>query len=376
MTIVFVTHENYLNGASRSLIELMESKHNDHQFVIVSRAKNGPFQDEIKKRNIKLISVPYLWCCCNAENHYKMHYLRWKLISGLLNAISATIISYRLKNHKIDIIVQNSSVVDLGILLSKILKCPLVCHKREFGKEDFDLYPYDESKYYSNLNKMNGIIAVSNAVRDKLNVNKPVVKTIYNGVSRNNIIINKHYHISQAEKMVLLISGVISENKGQKIAISAMRLLYKKGINNIELWIAGNGDIRSLGICSNENNFIKVLGQVNDLRKIREEVDVELVCSRCEAFGRVTVEAMLGGIMVIGTRSGGTVEIIREGENGYLFDYDDSNQLAEIIERINKNRIILETFGKSACDYAKKNFLIEECANNTFDFYNSIVENA
>ncbi|SER39016.1 Glycosyltransferase involved in cell wall bisynthesis [Butyrivibrio fibrisolvens] len=376
MTIVFVTHENYLNGASRSLIELMECKHNDHQFVIVSRAKNGPFQDEIKKRNIKLITVPYLWCCCNAENHYKMHYIRWKLISRLLNVISTGIISYRLKNQKIDIIVQNSSVVDLGILLSKILKCPLVCHKREFGKEDFDLYPYDKSEYYSNLNKMNGIITVSNAVRDKLNVNKPVVKTIYNGVSRSNIIIDKHYHISQTEKMILLISGVISENKGQKIAISAMRLLYKKGINNIELWIAGNGDIRSLGICSNEKNFIKVLGQVNDLRKIREEVDIELVCSRCEAFGRVTVEAMLGGIMVIGTRSGGTVEIIREGENGYLFDYENSNQLAEIIGRINENRIILETFGKSARDYAKKNFLIEECANNTFDFYNSIIESS
>ena len=52
------------------------------------------------------------------------------------------------------------------------------------------------------------------------------------------------------------------------------------------------------------------------------------MCSECEAFGRVTVEAMRAGLPVCGTNAGGTPEIIDPGVNGLLSPAGDANALA------------------------------------------------
>ena len=44
-----------------------------------------------------------------------------------------------------------------------------------------------------------------------------------------------------------------------------------------------------------------------------------LMCSKNEAMGRVTVEALFNGCPVIGYDGGGTPEIIKDGINGFLF---------------------------------------------------------
>ena len=43
------------------------------------------------------------------------------------------------------------------------------------------------------------------------------------------------------------------------------------------------------------------------------------MCSKNEAMGRVTVEALFNGCPVIGYDGGGTPEIIKDGINGFLF---------------------------------------------------------
>jgi glycosyltransferase involved in cell wall biosynthesis len=48
---------------------------------------------------------------------------------------------------------------------------------------------------------------------------------------------------------------------------------------------------------------------------LMQSADVVLVCARQEAFGRTTVEAMKLGKPVIGSRSGGTPELVQEGED-------------------------------------------------------------
>lgn len=65
---------------------------------------------------------------------------------------------------------------------------------------------------------------------------------------------------------------------------------------------------------------------------LRKNMDVELVCSRAEAFGRVTAEAMLGGMSVIGSNTGGTVGLINHKKIGYLYSKSDINELAEYMK--------------------------------------------
>ena len=57
------------------------------------------------------------------------------------------------------------------------------------------------------------------------------------------------------------------------------------------------------------------------------------MCSRAEAFGRVTVEAMKLGLPVIGAARGATPELVRDGWNGLLYAHGDANELAGKIDR-------------------------------------------
>ena len=57
-------------------------------------------------------------------------------------------------------------------------------------------------------------------------------------------------------------------------------------------------------------------------------MDIALVASCSEAFGRVTVEAMLAGMLVIGADVAGTSELICDGVNGIL--YEDDNQICNL----------------------------------------------
>lgn len=59
--------------------------------------------------------------------------------------------------------------------------------------------------------------------------------------------------------------------------------------------------------------------------------DVFYFPSPTETFGRVTIEAMASGLPVVGAAGGGTLDILTEGEDGYLCDPDNYEEQADRI---------------------------------------------
>ena len=70
----------------------------------------------------------------------------------------------------------------------------------------------------------------------------------------------------------------------------------------------------------NLDNSVVFHGFEKNSNQIYKDMDILLMCSSCEGFGRVTVEAMQRGIPVIGLNTGGTSELVKDGFNGYLFN--------------------------------------------------------
>ncbi len=62
--------------------------------------------------------------------------------------------------------------------------------------------------------------------------------------------------------------------------------------------------------------------------------DIVVICSRCEAFGRTGVEAMLLGKPVIYPNTGGILEYMVEGETGLSYTPGDIDKLVEQLERL------------------------------------------
>src|SRR5205085_12392344 len=136
-------------------------------------------------------------------------------------------------------------------------------------------------------------------------------------IASNNILAKK-------TDISCVIVGSLQSGKGHIDAINAIHHLTNKGLN-IKLYIVGKGhkNYKDLLISTisllNLEDHIFFLGYLKSPLNIMKQCNVLLMCSRNEAFGLVTIEAMSLGKPVIGTQSGGTTEIIKDGFNGLFY---------------------------------------------------------
>lgn len=377
MNILFICHEKSINGATRSMLNLIEELQKYHKFYILLRFNEGEVFDEVNKRNLPYLYCPYKWWASTnppTTMNRVVRKLKWKFKWQYINDRLAKNLSEELRKLNIDIIHCNSSVVNFGAALKKYTGAKLVWHVREFGIEDFNTYPSVSMREYFNTfdTYSDKIIVISHALEKKFkgHVDDSKVVCIYNGVPLDNLYLRMS--VNEDDPLVLLQAGAISNAKGQNVAIEAVKELKRRGIE-VKLLLAGAGQLSDIPVdIAGVENSVILLGKVNNLPEIRKRADLELVCSKCEAFGRVTVEAMMSSLPVIGSNSGGTPELIVNGENGFLFEPSNYMELADKIQQFHENRALLLKMGEKAYQYSKGRFSIERCANEINEIYKEV----
>ena len=75
-----------------------------------------------------------------------------------------------------------------------------------------------------------------------------------------------------------------------------------------------------------------------DKKKIFKNKHILVLPSIYEPFGLVLLEAMRFKIPVISTRSGGPCEIIKQGQNGYLVNYGNVQEMSKKIITLFKDK--------------------------------------
>lgn len=378
--ILYLAHETKLNGATKSLLNIIDCLPDSVEAYVVVPKNEGPLIDELKKNSIDYIYVKYYPCCFKwrSMKDNAVSYLKWFIYRKYVNTEAVKTISRIINDKSIQIVHTNSGVIDIGTKIKK--QNPQVVHiwhLREFLKEDQGLVPaYGWKRYYSNMtNYTDRIIAVSKAVADKFShcVPKKKIQVIYNGVSKENII--ERNRTKEAEFNILQ-TGAINQYKGVGTSICAVRYLIEQGYNNIHLYLAGEGN---LDFCRADYNAVQenvhLLGYVREMPQLRSsKMDVEIVCSKREAFGRVTVEAMLAGLPVVGSNTGGTPELIVDGETGIIFKCDDYKDLADKILSIYKNPELAYMISTNAKKVAKDKFMISRCVKELVNLYNDVLQ--
>ncbi len=128
-----------------------------------------------------------------------------------------------------------------------------------------------------------------------------------------------------SDHLKLIMLGQIAPSKNQLDALKAITVLLKCGVS-LTLTITGKSDdadyLKLLKDFIEENNLqpnVVFEGVTNKPEEVLIQHELLLMCSRMEAFGRVTVEALKLGMPVIGANAGGTNEIVVDGDNGYLY---------------------------------------------------------
>ena len=384
MNVLYICHERDLNGASKSLLSLIDEglKTEIVPHVLIPY-KDGSMINELRKRKVKTINKKYYrWIISKPRNNIKWLLKRAIfLLLNLQNQVLLPSICRFIKLNSIELIHTNSSVVDIGAFISQRTKIPHIFHIREFGEEDFNMYPiYNKNKRMSFINaNTEKIIGISKAIIYKNEIFFPSEKMelIYNGIPTHYLHKKNCNLLNDRSEVRLLIAGRIEEAKGQTDAVKAVELLVNEGYDNLRLLIIGSGDRNYLNNYIFENNltkFIRLEDYSNDLFSIRKSIDIELICSKSEAFGRVTIESMFCSNPVIGANSGGTKELIIDGYNGFLYRQGDYNDLALKIKKLIHHEEF-DQLSQNSFDYAKKNFTSSLNAKRIHGLYMRILEN-
>ncbi|HFI0811054.1 TPA: glycosyltransferase family 4 protein [Streptococcus suis] len=376
--ICFVTHLPNLNGATRSLLDLLDGLDKTKFEPLVLINSEGPIIEELKKRNIRYRKTFYS-PATNSTNKIK-NVVKAILNSSLINMVSVSLVKKIFQEEKIDIVHNNSYLVSVGMQAAKELGIPYVCHLREFVFEDHGRSFFYEERQTDLLKNANAVIAITKAVKEKFQPDTPKeIVVLFDGIKVENYEIKPRELFSNSD-INILMAGRISPGKGQLDSIKAVEYVREKYPNrNIKLKIIGGiGDSdyyqKITGYVSeNKLDFVEIHEFVSDLKKIRENTDIGLTCSSFEALGRVTVENMLSSLVTIGADSAGTSELIENGKNGYLYEKGNYRDLADKIIYAILNKETSDQLAKNAHDEAMIKFDIEYYSRKLEDIYSNLI---
>lgn len=144
--------------------------------------------------------------------------------------------------------------------------------------------------------------------------------------------------INNENKVILSVGRLEDTQKGFSFGIKAMNLLKDK-YPSLRYVIAGKGPniemYENLISKYNLEDEVKLLGYVTDEQKysLFRRADIFLLPSSKETFGLAIIEAMHFGKPIITTKNEGSIDIIKEGYNGFFAERNE-NDIANKVEKV------------------------------------------
>lgn len=364
--IVFLHSSSELYGSDRSLLNLVKNLDKDKFNITVILPEDGPLVDKINSfDNVEVIIN-------------ELAVLRRKnlSLSGMSKYFielmrSIKFINNLIKEKSIDIVYTNTSVIFVGGISAKICKVKSVWHIREIIKSKYERFIV--SKIVNIFSDY--IIANSKATAEAISKNKDKVKVVYNAIDieKNSGLedIDEVYKevaatiVKSNNKIKIGMAGRINRWKGQKLFVDMAKLVSEEN-DNVEFLIAGDvykgedyilDDLKGYILESGVKDKIGLLGQVDNMSNFYKKLDIFVLPSiQPEPFGLVVIEAMNNKLPVVATNHGGPVEIIDNNIDGFLVDYKDAREMAQVVNKLIKDKELRNYIATNAEKKVKETF--------------------
>ena len=153
-------------------------------------------------------------------------------------------------------------------------------------------------------------------------------------------LLNKNYKFNiKKEDFIIFSISRLEKSKGLIELVNAFIDLENKGIcKNMKLLIGGKGNLMNkLKKITKKSRNIFLLGFVPDelLPHLYNSADLFVTLARKETGGPLTIlEAMYYKTIIIGTNEAGPKEIIKQGENGFLVNPNNQNEIINSIKKV------------------------------------------
>lgn len=288
-----------------------------------------------------------------------------------------------IQDEDIDIIHAHTRVTQVAACFaSGITHVPYVatCHgffKKRLGRQMFDCWG-------------RRVIAISEPVRKGLiedfKISSDRIEVIHNGVDLDRF--SKTYspdEISQFKRNLGLNDspiigtiGRLSSVKGHSIFIDAIADMLHNGYK-VQAFIVGDGPegkylkglVRRLGI---EESF-HFFGSAVDTSGYLSVMDIFVFPSIKEGLGLSLLEALASGRPSISSDVGGISDIIKDKENGLLFQVGDVRVLRDSIIHLLEDEAMRRRLGEAGKNLVREKFSLDRMANQILNLYKNVLRN-
>lgn len=381
MRIFFIFHTPWTQGgASKSGLTLVKGLKDRGHEVLAVCPEEGSLSEELRKEGIDVETFNYGWAYPYFDRSFKgiLKFIPKIVFNSIKNRKALVKMITRVRSFRPDIIHTNSGVADIGLRLARRLELPHVSHFREFGWKDCNavmLHEFSMRRYP----RQHGI-AIGKEIQKWHTKPGDDNTLIYNGLVANGTSMRS----TDKESYFLFVGGLYKE-KGIEDLLQAYSMMDEDIRLCHPIKIAGSAVdkkymeyLRKLTDKLGITEYVEWLGERSDVNELMSKARALIVPSHQEAFGRIVVEAMTNGCIVIGRNTAGIKEqldngvYITGGEIG--FRYDTVEQLATLMQQVaGQDPSTFEPIIKRSQQTIESLYTTEAYVNNVVDLYERII---
>lgn len=230
----------------------------------------------------------------------------------------------------------------------------VVVHGKEIGLRSG--FPWDQLQKWV-YNRADSILAISEYTKTELmkfatHVPQGKVRVVHHGLDNH----ESNQPVEHGRPFQIISIGQWIPRKGFDVLLRSMDEL--NGSYDLQLNI-----ITDQSCPLSDSKHIRVHREVDDdvKKRLLASSDVFVLANRhlgrdFEGFGYVVLEAMQAGLPCIVGRRGGPSEIVRDGIDGYVLEFESHEDLTAALERLLENRKLLAEMGRSAESHSRGYF--------------------
>lgn len=283
--------------------------------------------------------------------------------------------------HGIDLLYLNDQINrDLfGCLVARDCGIPLISHLRSmdggsFTTEKAELANQTVDAYISNSTPTKEYWESRSVASEKHHL-------LFNAVpesSKDCVDPRAQFSLPNSSPVIGCVARLI-EWKNHSMLIDSFRMLLEKAPDATLLLM---GDGRERNKLERQVYDLKIEERVlfcgfrSDAREMMGEMDTLVLPSYGEPFGRVLIEAMQARTPVIGADSGGIVDIIEHGQNGFLLPHDAPEKWAEAMHTLLTDEALRQRFISNGLKTVSEKFDLAKQTERIQEIIDSVLQNA
>ena len=371
--VLFVSHDASMYGAQRSLLTLLSAIDRSVCTPFLLIPKNGALGRKAAELGIPVFVeqlvhwIPGSWMVSRRRRLRHIYHV-FRSLNTRCRAIERLV-----EKQEIDLVYTNTVTCVEGAIAAKRTRKPHIWHIRENIPGNSELAPFLPTRLYcaAITALSNSVIFCSGVLANDYPRLSGKANVVHNGFlfppPRDRIAaraeVAGELGIDPGAKLVAVV-GALHPRKDQSTFLDAAEQVSRRMEGVVFLIVGAGSDqyTKMLGARIEDlkiDSKVKLLGWRTDVENILAAIDVLVISSEQESFGRTAIEALAMETPVVATRCGGPEEVLVEGETGLLVPVKDPRAMADAIVRLLQDPNLARGMGIRGRTAASDHFGVE-----------------